>query len=213
MTRGHAKPCSFLLFYLPKKGSRLLEREERMIGMELADSPVIAAVRSPQEFEAALNAPVETVFLLNASLLTLRETVLRAHEKQKYVFVHIDLAEGVGKDSAGVAFLRKLGIDGVISTRGSMIRLAKECGLQTVQRFFTVDSHSIETAIESIRSVSPDCVELMPGVIPKILHRLCGRVSVPVIAGGLIETKEEIIAAINAGASAVSTGCAALWYE
>lgn len=181
--------------------------------MELADSPVIAAVRSAQEFEAALISPAETVFVLNANLLTLQEMVQRAHEKQKYVFVHMDLAEGIGKDPAGIAYLRQLGIDGVISTRGSIIRFAREHGLQTVQRFFIVDSHSVETAIESIRSCSPDCVELMPGVSPKIVRLLSERVSVPVIAGGLIETKEEIIAAINAGATAVSTGCAALWYE
>ena len=181
--------------------------------MDLAASPVIAAVRSPQEFEAALTSPAETIFLLNANLLTLRETVARAHEKQKAAFVHLDLAEGLGKDPAGVAFLKQLETDGVISTRGAVIRFAKEYGLQTVQRFFLVDSHSVETAIESIRVFSPDCVELMPGVIPKILHRLCAKVSVPVIAGGLIETKEEIIAAINAGATAISTGCAALWYE
>ena len=56
-----------------------------------------------------------------------------------------------------------------------------------------------------------NCVELMPGVIPKILRRLCERVSVPVIAGGLIETKEEIIAAINAGAAAVSTTNQEVW--
>lgn len=181
--------------------------------MDLADSPVIAAVRSPQDFDEALASPAETLFLLSANLLSLEENVRRAHEKQRHVFVHIDLAEGLGKDAAGVEFLRRIGTDGVISTRGSMIRVAREHGLQTVQRFFIVDSHSIETAVESIRSCSPDFAELMPGVIPKILQRLCERVSLPVIAGGLIDTKEEIIAAINAGAAAVSTGCSSLWYE
>ena len=181
--------------------------------MELADSPVIAAVRSLPEFEEALVSPAETLFLLSASLLSLEEYIRRAHEKRKHVFVHMDLAEGLGKDAAGITFLQQIGTDGVISTRGSLIRIAREHGLQTVQRFFIVDSHSVETAIESIRSCSPDCVELMPGVIPKILRRLCERVSVPVIAGGLIETKEEIIAAINAGAAAVSTGRPSLWYE
>lgn len=181
--------------------------------MEFEDSPIIAAVRSPQEFEEALAAPVSTVFLLSANILTVRETVAAAHDRGKTVFVHVDLTEGLGKDASGIAFLHRLGVDGVISTRGGIIRCAKDSGLATVQRFFIVDSHSVATAIESIRSFSPDCVELMPGIMPKILRSLCPRVAVPVIAGGLIETKEEIIASISAGAAAVSTGRASLWYE
>jgi glycerol uptake operon antiterminator len=36
-------------------------------------------------------------------------------------------------------------------------------------------------------------------------------VSVPIIAGGLIENHEELASAFEAGASAVSTGCTDLW--
>ena len=181
--------------------------------MELADSPVIAAVRSLTEFEEALRSPVETVFLLSASVLTLEEWIEQAHRAQKQVFVHLDLAEGVGKDAAGLALLCRFGADGVISTRASLIRLAKEYHLRSVQRFFIVDSHSVATAIDSIRVCSPDYAELMPGVVPKLISRLACQVSLPLIAGGLVETKEEIIAAINAGAAAVSTGNRTLWYE
>ena len=45
--------------------------------------------------------------------------------------------------------------------------------------------------------------------IPKLLDILsCS----PVIASGLIENKQEITAALNKGAVAVSTGTKALWY-
>ena len=37
--------------------------------------------------------------------------------------------------------------------------------------------------------------------------------ALPVIAGGLIETKDEIFAALSAGASAISTGKKELWYK
>ena len=40
-------------------------------------------------------------------------------------------------------------------------------GLFTIQRFFIVDSHSVDTAVESIRIGKPDVVEIMPGVIGK----------------------------------------------
>ena len=39
-----------------------------------------------------------------------------------------------------------------------------------------------------------------------------GAVSVPVIAGGLISDKEDIIAALDAGAAAISTTKEELWF-
>ena len=181
--------------------------------MLLDDNPIIAAVRTPSELAAALKAPVGIIFLLNGSILTLAEDVSRTHEAGKLLFVHIDLAEGVGKDTSGVGFLSRLGVDGIISTRSGMIRAAKEWGMRTVQRFFIVDSHSVDTAIEAIRSCEPSMAELMPGVIPKVIQRFCRKVEMPVIVGGLIETKEEIIQAINSGASAISTAKRELWEE
>ena len=51
----------------------------------------------------------------------------------------------------------------------------------------------------------------MPGVISKVIERFSGG-SIPVIAGGLIETKAEVTAALASGAAAVSTGMPELWY-
>lgn len=179
----------------------------------LENNPVIAAVRGEVDFKLALNDTPSVVFMLNANILTLKEQVEHAHEQGKTVFVHADLTEGLGKDAAAMAFLQKVGVDGVISTRTPVIRLAKECGMCTVQRFFMVDSHSLRTALDAIRTSSPDLVELMPGVIPKIVTMFRENCTVPVIAGGLIDTKEEILAALSAGAAAVSTGCRELWNE
>ena len=51
----------------------------------------------------------------------------------------------------------------------------------------------------------------MPGVIGKAIRRFsdCG---IPIIAGGLVETKQEVTEAISCGAAAVSTGREDLWY-
>ena len=40
---------------------------------------------------------------------------------------------------------------------------------------------------------------------------MASETDIPVIAGGLIETKEEIYKALSAGAAAVSTGARELW--
>lgn len=181
--------------------------------MNLDGNPIIAAVRTREDFLEAVRAPVETIFLVNSSILTLGETIARARESGKKLYAHMDFADGVGKDRAGLEFLAGLGADGIISTRANIVKLAREVGLMTVQRFFIVDSHSVGTAAESIRASKPDTIEIMPGVLPRTIASFREKVKMPIIAGGLIETKADIIAAIGAGASAVSTAKKTLWFE
>lgn len=213
------RPAAYISVFLRKNGKIAHNfpsaREKRKAGkrMLLDDNPIIAAVRTPKELAVALEAPVQIIFLLNGSILTLREDIRRTHTLGKLLFLHIDLAEGVGKDNAGIGHLAKMGVDGIISTRTNLIRIAKEWGLHTVQRFFIVDSHSVDTAIEAIHTCEPSMAELMPGVVTKVIRRFCQKVDMPVIAGGMIETKEEIIQAINAGAAAISTARRELWQE
>ena len=173
-------------------------------------NPVIAAVRS-DNFFAAMESPCDVVFCLGESIMTVEENVKYAHFKGKKVLVHIDLAEGIGKDAAGVRYLSGIGCDGIISTRPQMIKCAKKEGMFTVQRFFTLDSQGLESISELLSSSTPSMIEIMPGVITKTISKFANG-SVPVIAGGLIESKEEITAALRSGAVAVSTGKESLWY-
>ena len=126
------------------------------------------------------------------------------------VIVHIDLTEGISRDKYGVEFLADLGVDGIISTKASLIRCAKEHGLITVQRFFAYDSQGVESIDEMLSQSSPDIIEVMPGVIGKIITRFANA-KAPLIAGGLIETKAEVTSALSLGAFAVSTGKEELW--
>lgn len=180
--------------------------------LHLEENPIIAAVRTEEELLEALQSPVEIIFLLRSSILTLKQKIDAVHEAKKLIFVHADLAEGIGNDREGIGYLKSLGVDGIISTRTAMIRYAKDWELGTVQRFFIVDSHSIDTAVDTIRTSRPDMIEIMPGVLAKIIRKFRQNVQMPVIAGGLVETKMEVMEALDAGASAVSTGCKALWY-
>ncbi len=174
-------------------------------------SSIIAAVRTEQELTAALEAAVETVFYLTPSVFTLAPAVEKAHARGKRLFIHMDLAEGIGKDRAGLQLVKNMHVDGIISSRGSIIKMAKEAGLFTVQRFFLVDSHSVETIVETIKSVKPDMAEIMPAVVPKVMTSLKEKVSIPMIAGGLIDSRDEIERAIESGAAAVSIGKKEFW--
>lgn len=176
----------------------------------LEQNPVIPAVHG-EKFLKALNSPCDVIFSLGESILTVGEHIKLAHEKGKKMLVHIDLAEGVGKDEAGVKYLASLGCDGIISTRAQIIKYARREGLFTVQRFFTLDSQGLDGISDMMSNANPCMIEIMPGVITKTVSRFA-KSDTPVIAGGLIETKDEVTAALGAGAMAVSTGMEELWY-
>ena len=179
--------------------------------MDGSANRIIAAVRTKAEMETALQSRIGVIFDLCANIISVGENVERAHKAGKKLFVHIDLAEGVGKDKYGVIYLRNAGVDGIISTRVNLIKLAKENGLFTIQRFFVVDSHSIDTTLEGLKSSKADMIEIMPGIMTKAVKMLKEKISTPIIAGGLIETDEEIAGIIKSGAFAVSTGKEKFW--
>ena len=81
-----------------------------------------------------------------------------------------------------------------------------------MHRFFVIDSAAYENVEKCTKALRPDCVELMPGVMPKVIRQMIEKLSVPVIAGGLISDKEDIIAALDAGATAISTTKEELWF-
>ncbi len=172
---------------------------------------VAASVRSDEDFCSALKSNVKVIFLQNSNILNVKDQIERAHGAGKKVFIHMDFAEGIGKDKAGLNFVKLMGADGILTTKTGMIRSARDLGLITVQRFFIVDSHSVDTAVDSIKIAKPDIVEIMPGVVRKKIKEFADRVDTPILAGGLIEFEEEVDNALEAGARAVSTANRKLW--
>lgn len=181
--------------------------------MEFEFNPIIAAVRNEEELENAVKSDVDVIFYLSPSLFTLENVVKKAHNERKKIFIHIDLADGIGKDKSGIMFAKNTGVDGIISTKINMIREANEIGLTTVQRFFIIDSHSVDTTVEALKTSKADMIEVMPGVVYKVIKKLKNKLSVPVISGGLIDEKTEIYEALKNGASAISTGKTELWND
>lgn len=48
-------------------------------------------------------------------------------------------------------------------------------------------------------------IEILPGLMPRVIERIKKSVRCQVIAGGLISEKEDIVVALKAGAVAIST--------
>ena len=164
----------------------------------LLDEPVIAAVKTDDALTAALASPCSTVFLLASTLLNVGELVRRIHAAGKLAVVHNSL----------IALCHP---DGIISTHPSLIRRARHQGLLTIQRAFILDSLSLNNLSGQLEQGKPDFVEILPGIMPRVITEISTRTRVPVIAGGLLRDKADVMAAMRAGASAVSTSAPELW--
>ena len=178
----------------------------------LAQSPVIAAVRTPSQLSRALLTPVQVIFLLGGDPDTLPALVQTAQSAQKLVFIHMDLVEGFSRDAAGVKWLaRAARPSGILSTRAPILRAAADESLLTVLRVFMVDSSSLATGVRMAKSCEPTLIEVMPGLVTRAIRRLSDSVGQPVIAGGMLEAAEDVEAALGAGALAASTSSENLW--
>lgn len=178
----------------------------------LLNEPVIAAVKTDEALTAALASPCSAVFLLASTLLTVDGLVHRIHDAGKLAVVHIDLVDGLSSREIAVDSLNALcRPDGIISTRPTLIRRARHRGLLTVQRAFILDSLSLTSLSGQLEQGKPDFVEILPGIMPRVITEISTRTRVPVIAGGLLRDKADVMAAMRAGASAVSTSAPELW--
>ncbi|MFZ0368534.1 MAG: glycerol-3-phosphate responsive antiterminator [Halobacillus sp.] len=173
---------------------------------------VLPAVRKIKDFEALLDSETEYIILLDSRLGLLRKLVRIGQKAGKKVLVHIDLIQGLKADDYGMEYVaQEVKPHGVISTRANVIHQAKKHDLISVQRLFLIDSQAIDHNITIIQKTKPDFVEVLPGVLPGMIKEIKDQLDIPVIAGGLIRTNDEINQALEAGASAVSTSRSGLW--
>ena len=178
----------------------------------LIENPVIAAIRNDKDLEKVIPTDVLIVFVLYGSIMNLKGICERLKEAGKVIFVHVDLIDGLKGDYAGLLFIKQCGQPyGIISTKATNIKNGKKIGFCVIQRIFVLDSLSLETGVNNIHSVLPDAVEVLPGVASKIIKSMKSSIRVPIIAGGLIQTKKDIMESISAGAIAISTTKQELW--
>ena len=173
----------------------------------IQETPVIAAVKDDDGLQNALqNENIRVVFILYGDICNISTLVQRIHAAGKFSIVHIDLIAGLASKEVAVDFIRsQTEADGIISTRQ-----AKDLGWAAILRVFLLDSISLES-LGKMPANLPDCLDILPGTMPKILRRVCADAKVPVLTGGLIADKEDVMAALDAGATAISTTNQAVW--
>ncbi len=159
-----------------------------------------------------IESSCEVTFLLTGNILDIKEYVDLLKNHNKMVFLHVDLIGGFSKDVTALKFIhREIKPDGIITTRPNLIKAGQGLGMLSIQRLFLLDSLAIDSGINSVKQFRPDAIEVLPGVIPKMIGKIASETKVPVIAGGLIDEKEDVINCINAGAIGISTSNKKIW--
>lgn len=178
----------------------------------LERNPVIPAVKDNLTFSTALKSNNEIIFIIMSNIMDIKNICEKLKKSGKIVFIHIDMIDGLNSTNFGIDYIMKtVKPDGILTTKSNVVAHAFKNNIKVIQRFFILDSLSYEKCLQNIRENKTIAVEIMPGLMPKILKKISSQISQPLITGGLISEKDDIINALNSGALSVSTTNINLW--
>ena len=179
----------------------------------LEDSPIIAAIKDDEGLKKCKESDSQVIFILYGDICSISDIVNEVKTSGKIAMVHIDLINGLSSKEIAVDFIRKYTqADGIITTKPALIKHAKELGLYTILRLFVIDSMAYENIEKQLRAARPDLIEILPALMPKVVKRICKMSSTPVIAGGLVSEKEDIMELLDAGVTYVSSTNTDIWF-
>lgn len=180
----------------------------------LGQNTIIPSIRKLKYLDDALKSDSPFILLSDVHIGNLKSLTKKCHEENKKVIVHLDLVEGLTKDTKGVKILKELfEVDGVISPNQRIVNAAKKIELLSIYRLFLLDSRSFESGMKSLEKCHLDGIEMLPA--PFAVHFVNAikkaAPGVPLLAGGFIDTPETIKQVFNAGFHALTTSKSELW--
>lgn len=179
----------------------------------LEDSPIIAAIKDDDGLHKCLNSDSRVIFILYGDIVTIADIVDTVKSSGKIAMVHIDLIAGLSSKEISVDFLKKYTkADGIITTKPALIKRAKELGFYTILRLFIIDSMAYENIDRQVKAAKPDLIEVLPALMPKIVSKICALSPTPVIAGGLVSDKDDVMSLLQAGVTSISSTNEQIWF-
>ena len=171
----------------------------------IEDSPIIAAIKDDEGLKKCLTSESRVIFILYGDICNIPDIVETVKSSGKIAMVHIDLIAGLSSKEIAVDFIQKYTrADGIITTKPALIKRAKELGLYTILRLFVIDSMAYSNIEHQLRTAKPDLIE--------VLAKVCKLSTVPVIAGGLVSDKEDVMALLQAGVVSISSTNEKIWF-
>jgi glycerol uptake operon antiterminator len=175
-------------------------------------NPVIPEVKNMELLQSLKETECDIVYILYGDICTIADIVDKVKVLGKMAIVHVDLIMGLSTKEISVDFIRKYTkADGIISMKPNMIKRANDLDLFTIQRFYMMDGLTYANIQKHVRNCNPDVVEFMPSGLSKVMKYLVETIDQPVVASGLTQDKDDVIAALKAGAIAVATTNRTLW--
>lgn len=173
---------------------------------------IIPSCFSMRDFEKFLECPLETGIFVEVHVAQLKNVYRLAKQYNKRMIYHLDMIQGLKNDEYAAEYIcQEFKPQGVISTKSNIILKAKQKGVTAIQRIFLLDSRALEKSFQQVAKSRPDYIEVLPGIIPAMIKEVKEELQIPVLAGGLIRTEEEVKNALAAGAAAITTSKTELW--
>lgn len=181
--------------------------QENAIAEALKKFQVIPSIRRLGDLETALNSERDIVLLTGADIANLKLLAEKVHEAGKLVLVNMELLGGFGRDEAGIKLLKHyFKVDGVMSTDRMRLGMARNIGLFTIQRFLISDSKALDTAQRILRTSRAQAAEILPAKIAMdVVPKLRKVTAIPLLAGGFIQSEEDLEAVKKAGFEGATT--------
>lgn len=179
----------------------------------LEDSPIIAAIKDDDGLKKCKESESQVIFILYGDICNISDIVSEVKACGKIAMVHLDLINGLSSREVAVDFIKKYtAADGIITTKPALIKRARELSLYTILRLFVIDSMAYENIQKQLNACRPDLVEILPALMPKVVRKICQLSSAPVIAGGLVSDKEDIMELLDAGVTSISSTNPEIWF-
>ena len=180
----------------------------------LSPNRIIPVAESRTQLLTALTIPDHNaIFIRHCDLFEIKLLCQQATHRGYSLYINVDHINGIYPDIAGLQYLiEQFHITGIISTSLKVLMLGKVLGLHTIFHIFAADSTGLGSALEMIDTTAIDLFDVSPAlVVPSISVALKGLLPHPFIASGLISTKRQVQAVLQAGALGVAVIQPELW--
>ena len=124
----------------------------------MMDNPIIASVKDMDGLEkCCVCEEIKVVFVLFGDVCSIKGIVEKIKAADKIAMVHIDLIGGLSSKEVAVDFIKtNTKADGIITTKVSLIKRAKELSMYTILRCFLLDSMALENIKHPQSNIKPD---------------------------------------------------------
>lgn len=169
----------------------------------LCSEAVIPSVTSLEDIHFVLkHTALPWICLKMGDINSLASIIALLHKNNRKVMVHQDSIKGIAKDKEGIAFLKRIGADAIITMKSQNLKMIREGNILAVLGAFIVDSSALAQTVANIKSGKPDAVLIMPMTVPSKVYKRLLQEHDCILAGGLGAEHDTIQQSLDNGSLA-----------